>query len=201
MSRNVEIEAKELISKENFESLYKKYAKKYTPYVQTNYLLFPFDLSMEDTRLAIRIREKNHTYEFTTKIQLSEGKLEINQVISDREFDDFIKNNIVPKGEVYNELLDRKLCNPNNLRAFAILKTTRIDIPYKDGLLSIDKSEYLGVTDYEIEYESTSMIKAVDTLKEFLLKEKIPFKGESKSKLKRVKERYSSSHSSPSSQQ
>ena len=187
MSRDIEIEAKSLISKEDYESLLLKYQEKYPPYIQVNYLLNPSDIPLKDSLLAIRIRVKEKESEFTTKINLEEGKLEINQKLTPNELNLFLNENIIPKGEVYNELLKRKMCNPEKLEIFAILKTTRFDIHGKGHLISVDKSEYLDVVDYEIECESTSMDLALSYLQDFLNKENIPFTRNTISKLKRVK--------------
>jgi uncharacterized protein YjbK len=57
---------------------------------------------------------------------------------------------IVPDGDIKNELLpligDQKITN------FLSLSTFRMYFPYKNGALFIDKSDYLGVIDYELEY-------------------------------------------------
>ena len=99
----------------------------------------------------------------------------------------FLNEHIVPKGEVYDELIKSNACNPDNLEIFAILKTTRFDIPGDDYLISVDKSEYLDTVDYEVECESQSMMMAESFLKDFLEKENIPFTRNTLSKLKRVK--------------
>lgn len=188
MSKEIEIEAKTMLSKEDYLRLFEKYSTKFPIYTQVNYLLNPIDIPLSQSKLAIRIRHKNDKYEFTTKIELSEGKLEINQDLSKEEVDAFFKEGKVPLGEVYNELKNRKLCDPDLIRCFLVLKTDRFDIPFEDHLISIDKSNYLNIEDYEIECESTSMEKALNYLKEFLSKENIPYQGRSRSKLKRVKE-------------
>ncbi len=63
----------------------------------------------------------------------------------------------------------------------------RLDIDYKNTLISIDKSEYLDNVDYEIECEATSLNKAQNALKEFLNNKNIPFRRNTLTKLKRVK--------------
>ena len=41
------------------------------------------------------------------------------------------------------------------LTYFGTLRTSRAEIPYKNGLLVLDHSFYLGAEDYELEYEVT----------------------------------------------
>ena len=52
--------------------------------------------------------------------------------------------------EVVNLIGDQKLIN------FMSLSTVRMFFAYKNGVLFIDKSEYLGICDYELEYEAKS---------------------------------------------
>ncbi len=189
MSRDIEIEAKTLINESDYNRLYSKYSTKYPPYSQTNYLFYDESVSLKDSRLALRIRIKKGKGEFTLKIDLDEGKLEINQQLSEQDLSHFLKEGKLPDGEVISEINKNKLANINHLKVFAILKTIRFDIKGDDYLLSIDKSDYLGTTDYEIECESSSMETATKYLKEFLEKESVPYLRNTKSKLKRVKEK------------
>ena len=187
MARNIEIEAKSMINEEDYNLLLNDLVNEYPSYEQVNYLIHPIYLPLSDKSVACRMRVKPNVIEFTLKINLDEGKLEINQDLSKEEINNFLNNHIVPKGEIYDECLKRNLCNPEDLRVFATLKTTRIDIQEEDYLISIDKNEYLGRVDYEVECESSSMEKAEKYLKEFLNKKNIPFKRNTNSKLKRVK--------------
>lgn len=64
----------------------------------------------------------------------------------------------LPEGEIKEEVLpligDQKLVN------FLSLSTLRMYLPYKNGVLFIDKSDYLGVTDYELEYSGKNYNEA-----------------------------------------
>ena len=65
------------------------------------------------------------------------------------------------------------------------LTTYRVNVPYKNGLLAIDKCEYLGEVDYELEYEATSYEQGkrefVEIVNEFGVKYK-----KSEAKIKRA---------------
>ena len=76
----------------------------------------------------------------------------------------------------------------NELKCYALLSTIRLDIKYKKSLISIDKSTYNGIVDYEVEAESNSMEQAKKDLFEFLTKEKVSFTENHISKLKRARE-------------
>lgn len=188
MSKNIEIEAKTLISKDEYELLISSFKNENNKvFKQLNYYFCEKDISPKNSKLALRIRDEGTLIEATLKVELSEGKLEINQRLSKEEYELFLYNKKFPKGEVYDYLKDNKITNPDDLVVFATLTNYRLDVKYKDSLVSIDKSEYLGHIDYEIECEASSMKLAKTLLKEFLANKKIPYKENHISKLKRVK--------------
>lgn len=59
---------------------------------------------------------------------------------------------IAPESDIKNEL--SSLIGTQKLVNFLSLSTLRMYLPYKTGVLFIDKSHYLGTTDYELEYEA-----------------------------------------------
>lgn len=66
-----------------------------------------------------------------------------------------------------------------------MLVTKRKDIDFNDSKISIDKSKYNGVTDYEIECESSSKEKAENDLKNFLDKHGVAYQKSEHNKLAR----------------
>ena len=69
-------------------------------------------------------------------------------------FEQIKESGIIPDSDLKNELVP--LIGNQKLVNFLSLSTIRMFFPYKSGVLFIDKSEYLGVVDYEIEYEAKS---------------------------------------------
>jgi len=184
MSTNLEIEAKALLTREEYNKILSSLDKK--SYVQINYYFDTKDLFLVSKKLGLRIREKNNTFELTLKIKQKEGKLEINQTLSKEKALEMLKSFNVPHGEIrlfleanYKEII-------NQISLVATLKTTRTDFEYKDSLISIDHSEYSDKEDYEIEAESTSMKLAKENIKDFLSSFKIEYKENSQTKLSRV---------------
>ncbi len=190
MSKNIEIEAKVMISKKGYDALllaYKDLEDKI--YSQDNYYIDNKEFIISKNKLGLRIRKKSDDYiEFTVKEKLKEGKLEINQPISYREFEEFKQNGVLPNGEVLNFVKSKIDVPVSDLKCYALLVTKRLDINYKDGLISIDESTYNNITDYEVECESSSMEHAKELLKEFLKNKKIPYTWNHVSKLKRARE-------------
>lgn len=189
MSKNIEIEAKAMIDESSYDSLISLYQSDTNRvYRQDNYYIDTKDFNLSDNKLGVRIRKKDDFIEFTVKDKLKEGKLEINQTISKEDFDNFINNKILPDGEVYQYIYKKTKTPKESLLFYALLITYRLDVNYKNCLISIDKSIYNDITDYEVECESNSMNNTKDVLKEFLDNKKIPYNENHISKLKRARE-------------
>ncbi len=154
-------------------------------YVQINFYI-DNQLRKFDDKLGLRIRYKDSQYELTLKEDYQDGKLEINQLISLDDFTSFSKENIFPEGEVKERLIQLNI-DVSNLKIVGQLKTTRMDIRYKSSLISVDKSEYNGIIDYEVECEDSSKKAANKNIAQFLLLNDIKFKENKVSKLERFK--------------
>lgn len=173
MSNAIEIEAKALVNKEEYGRLVKRF-KEYPSFSQTNYYI---DTEKSDLRvdgLGLRIREKDNSYEMTLKAPLSQGLLEKTAHLSKEEFNNFVKKGIFPENDLkrFLTMLD---IDVNELHILASLRTERTDIPYLGGKLSLDKNEYNGLTDYEIELEFNNEADAEKLLKELFDEEGIHF--------------------------
>jgi uncharacterized protein YjbK len=165
MSTNIEIESKVLLTKEDFEKVIDAlHADRYKRVKQINHYIDSEDQVLRRLGCALRIREKDD-FVLTLKTPLSEGLLEKSQTISWRQYDRLSKNNIFPDGDIKNflEILGIKI---ENLKILTSLTTDRIEIPYKEGLFSLDKNEYSGTIDYELEMEQTSIQYAEECLEE-----------------------------------
>lgn len=183
-SNAIEIEAKVLITPEDYKKLMKHFP--YAPrYIQTNYYIDSPDRVISKEGFALRIREKEGIYELTLKTPLSQGLLEKNCTISKEVFTKFAKEQVFPKGGTENFL--RMLDIPvEELKILTSLTTERIDIEYQGGLLSIDRNTYSGITDYEIEFEYNNLAGAEKILEELLKEFDIPVKFSKSSKVHRA---------------
>ena len=185
MSTFLEIEAKSFIKEGEYLKLIKGSEDKC--YKQINYYLDTKDFALHALELGLRVRELNGKYELTLKVKKGEGKLEINQTI-EKDLFLYIKNRLsFPDGEVKNELLKQGI-KVDELFIFVVLTTTRLDVKYKGALISIDKSEFNGITDYEVECESDSINKAKSLLIEYLNKNEVHCQENFTTKLKRAKD-------------
>lgn len=186
MSTNIEIESKALVSEKDFNKIIKSFKNELNkPYEQINYYIDDDDNNIANFGISLRIRKKSNIYELTLKTPLSEGLLEKNQNISVNEFNKFKSSKGFPDGDIKRFLIMLGF-DIDKLKIITSLKTTRIDIDYLDGLLSLDKNEYSNKVDYEIEYEYNSKIGAVSILKSLFSKLKITYKENKLSKVVRA---------------
>ncbi len=157
MDQKIEIEFKNLLTYKEF-----KLVKAYFQLTDNDFMKqrnFYFDtpeLELAKQKCALRIREKQGNYELTLKQPFKKHELhETNLSISKQKACSFIKDGLFP--ETANELrtiLASLQVSPNSLMHLGELTTFRSEFAYKCGKLAIDHSFYLGVEDFEIEFEA-----------------------------------------------
>lgn len=166
MDASIEIEAKVLLKKQYFDKILSFFLNKPHKYIlQTNYYIDSVNRDIKKKQVSLRVRKTN-IFEMTLKIPLKEGKKEINQIISEQEFDN-LKNNVFPKGDIYN-ILNMLSIDVKRLNIIAFLTTERIESNYKGCIVCVDKNFYANKKDYEIEVEAKSMIEAKKICQEIL---------------------------------
>lgn len=165
MNKNIEIEYKILINKKQYEQM--KLLFKNKPYQQINYYFDTKDEFLRKQRITLRTRFKDNKYEFTLKRFGDIGLDEYNENITKEDFINLTKQ--IPIKSQILELLKKDYdLDLTDLCQIYTLKTTRIDKPYMNGVLSLDLSEYMNVIDYELEYEVISTENAVENFNAFL---------------------------------
>ena len=184
MSNAIEIEAKALVEKKDYEKIV-DFFKDYPAYCQTNYYIDNDAGLLRKEGIALRIREKGGLYEMTLKTPLSQGLLEKNCVWDKKKFSDFKDKYLFPEGDIkrFLTMLD---IDTSSLKIRTSLTTKRIDVPYEGGKLSIDENHYSQITDYEIELEYNNEAGAEALLKGLLEKNGIPFILNKKTKVSRA---------------
>lgn len=167
MSKNIEIEYKLLLTKQQYLSIYNDY-NKIKHYEQINYYFDTYDHILKNKRYMLRVRVKNNNYEFTLKKQnFSQiGIDEYNEPIDHQAFLDLINHRRI-KSEIL-DMLETEGITIHQLHQQYHLKTIRTDIPYYNGTLSLDANEYLGKEDFEIEYEVSNPDQAIQHFNQFL---------------------------------
>lgn len=169
MNSNIEIEAKVLLSEEQYDALVNYLGlEKYRRLKQINYYIDSKDQILRDNEIALRIREKDD-FELTFKAPMSEGLLEKNQIISWKDYEKYQTKGLFPAGEI-KDFLETLGFKTNELIVLATLETDRINYQIEDCTLCLDKSTYNGKIDYELEMEAPSM-KRAEALIDKILKE------------------------------
>ena len=186
MSNAIEIEAKALVSQDDYRKLSKLFPSS-PRYTQTNYYIDSDDRILNKEGIALRIREKDGNYELTLKTPLSQGLLEKNAPITKAQFEEFRDHNVFPKGDLvrFLTMLDIDI---NTLKILTSLTTDRIDVEYKGGLLSIDRNCYSGKTDYEVEFEYNNLGGAKKVLSDLFEENGIAYTFTKASKTRRAME-------------
>lgn len=184
MSNAIEIEAKALVSKSDYEKLTTAFHT-YKHFIQTNFYIDNDEGYLRKEGLALRIREKYGNYEMTLKTPLSHGLLEKNEALSEQAFDDFMRKGKFPNNDLkrFLTMLD---VDVETLKVKTSLTTNRIDVPYFEGKLSIDENNYSGKKDYEVELEYNNEAEAESLLRELFEKYNIPFSLNKKTKVARA---------------
>ncbi len=149
MDRNIEKEERAMISESTYQTMVNELCNHIAPFKQTNFYFDTKDLSLLSKHIVIRIRIiDSKKYELTCKIKGIDGDQEYNYLLSKDQYNFYLKQKKIesfqlPGGE---ELID--------LYYIVDLSTIRYEIKYDDYLLVIDKNQYDGVVDYNIEIES-----------------------------------------------
>ena len=189
MATNIEIEAKVLINEDNYKRVLKFYKKEELQKVtQLNYYIDTDDLLLKQFGIGLRIRQKDF-YVLNMKAPLQEGLLEKKESITEKEFENFKNNGVLPNGSIKNLLLMFGV-DITKLKILTTLKTERIVIENfnENEVFAIDKNYYNGLIDYELELEGTSLERAKNSLKEKCEELNIDFVENAKSKQVRAME-------------
>jgi 4-methyl-5(b-hydroxyethyl)-thiazole monophosphate biosynthesis len=140
MQKNIEKEYKVLITEKQFQILLNEYPDNKLK-DQTNFYFDSYP-SLFEKNIAIRIREIDRKHIFTLKYLNKNGDLEEYE----RELSKFDINDPSLK-DIYDKF------GIGTLFQIGKLNTQRYQIDDQFGSLCMDKSNYNGITDYEIEYE------------------------------------------------
>lgn len=176
MSSELEIEFKNLVTKEEFMNMIHEFnIKKEDMFVQQNYYFDTPGFDLKNTRCALRIRKKNEKYELTLKQPVKDGNWETNEHLEEQAALKMIEFGQIPDGEIKNTLA-RLNIHSDCFSCFGCLTTKRAEIDYLDGLLVFDNSSYLNKEDYEIEYEVTDKKQGEENFRKLMEHFQIPLR-------------------------
>ncbi|WP_027408911.1 CYTH domain-containing protein [Anoxybacteroides tepidamans] len=174
MKQEIEIEFKNLLTKEEFERVKHAFGidDRQFIYQENHYFDTPHFL-LKEKGAALRIRAKQNTYTLTLKQTIEQGLLETHETITQEKAQSILNNPAAIQGEI-KKILQSMGIAPNQLHHFGTLATNRAQIAYKGGLLVLDHSHYLQTDDYELEYEASHFAKGKEAFEELLASLNIP---------------------------
>lgn len=174
VSQNIEIEFKNMLSREEFLLLKRHFNISEDQFrKQVNHYFDTAAFTLKDHGSALRIREKENKFELTLKQPAQTGLLETNQQLSAKEAESALSTGKIPDGEVKNAVL-KMLVNTDSLQYFGSLTTVRAELEYNTGLLVLDHSYYLNKEDFELEYEVTDEKEGYEIYSSLLQQLNIP---------------------------
>lgn len=186
MAQHVEIEYKNLLTKDEFIRLRKHFTITDDQFKeQTNYYFDTNRFALAMTKSSLRVRTVPNRAELTLKQPHPHGLLETNEDISVDAATDFITENIFPlQATQIKQIFTSQGIPLDQLICLGQLTTYRAEFPFATGLIALDHSCYLNKQDFEIEYELTDKINGTDSFHLLLQQLNIPVR-QTKSKIER----------------
>ena len=150
MLPSLEVEFKTLLTKEEYTRLMNRF--KGNPIdVQTNHYLDTERFSLKATDTSLLIRERD-TLELTFKRKKGYTMHDIREPLESNQLQIIRETGVLPEGKIFEEV--EAIIGKQKLTNFMSLSTERMYFQYGNGVVFIDKSNYLDETDYELEYEA-----------------------------------------------
>ena len=179
MPYNLEIEFKNLLSKETFYKLCTMFKVKTADFVLQKNTYFDYDEVLADQLMSLRLRERQGKTYITLKqkaVQSQHAHIEITDIY-EYTVDDLLNTpgNVLPKA-ILNHLAMEQI-TLEKLELIGKIDTLRKKLDYQKGTLCLDYNRFDGQEeDYEIEYEYTSINDGETIFDNFLLQHNIPRK-------------------------
>lgn len=162
-----EFESRVMLTEQEYLDVVSHFMKLYpnNHFLQNNNNYFDTnDLFLKNRHITLRIRTINDIrFELTLKIKGLNGDEEINDDLSFKEKEAIIKDKFFPEGNVKRYLLSLPI-PLSNYENIVSLYNRRLEIKFDNHLLVIDKNEYNGIIDYNLEIETKDDINLANKL-------------------------------------
>lgn len=168
----MEIEFKNLLQESEYNQLMEHYNKESSSVWQANDYFDTPAFELRNHGAALRIREKKSGLVLTLKEPKDDGLLETHVSLSEAEAEDLFQYGLIHSNEMKSQL--EKFNLSASLEHLGRLETERFEQQLEAGLLVLDKSRYLGVTDYELEFEVTDYATGKQAFEDLLQLNGIP---------------------------
>lgn len=156
MSQSIEIEFKNLLTKNEYEQLLHSLSYEQMTFQHKNHYFDTEHYTLQNNRVALRIRETDSQFILTLKEPVTVGSLETTEIIDQAMADNWINNNaqftptIAKQLNLYN-------ITAETLKYYGFLKTHRTLYKVNDEIvIALDHSFYHHLDDYELEVEGST---------------------------------------------
>ncbi|WP_370355893.1 CYTH domain-containing protein [Lysinibacillus sp. S2017] len=169
LSQEIEIEFKNLLTKEQYEHLLQVFSIDAAQiHRQTNHYFDTPQNHLQKLASALRIRELRDSIQCTLKEKTAEHQhLETTDLISKEQAKAMLNGGEVMSPSV-KARLEHYAVPLDALHCYGTLTTDRVEIPFQGGLLVFDHSFYLQCDDYEVEYETNDETFGKNVFLQFL---------------------------------
>jgi len=154
MNQELEIEYKQLLTPHEFTMLLNAFHITDRDFIKQENTYF--DTSSFDLKAiysALRIRHRLEQSVLTLKQATEAGMVETHQALTSEEIANLKHYGQLPAGAITTLLNQLGIEENTSLQCLGTLTTYRAEYPYHKGTLVFDHSLYLGVEDFELEYE------------------------------------------------
>ena len=175
MVQELEIEFKNVVTKEQYENLLGKFHVTEEMIVrQTNHYFDTKDFHLKKLFSGLRIRETQSKIVCTLKERTAENiHLETTDLLTKEQAELMLLGNGFFAESVKAKLLELAIPT-EQLSVFGTLTTDRVELSYKGGTIVFDHSFYLNCDDFEVEYETDEENLGKEIFDSFLNENNIP---------------------------
>ncbi|QHE51471.1 CYTH domain-containing protein [Pontibacillus sp. HMF3514] len=184
MSQEIEIEFKNLLTETEYEQLTEELPfNTDNRFTQTNYYFETEEFDLKERGCALRIRKKKDSWTATLKEPHVDGLLETHDTLTEEEVRAWMNDAPSPAPNIELRLQNMGL-SFSDVQFKGALITERMEVPYQNTLLVLDRSHYNQQTDYELELEAKEKEHGEHVFNEILEQYSIP-KRETPNKIQR----------------
>lgn len=178
MPQEIEIEFKNMLTKEEFEQLITHFSiTQQSFHLQHNHYFDTTDQKLRAVRSGLRIRQLENRNELTLKEPATGIALtETTDILTDLQVEAVLMRQMtIPAKDVLERLQSLEI-SVDELQKIGTLSTRRAEIKYRGGLLVLDHSQYADQEDYELEYEVTNEAEGQNIFRQLLTSVQIPLR-------------------------
>lgn len=197
MSKELEIEYKNMLTLNSYHQLMKQYGGDISPFKQSNYYFDTPNAILKEKGMGLRLRALPHKNEYTLKVptENKHAMLEITDSLSNPEMAMCLTTSSIPNSGDVATYLKQMGVPKKELQLIGSLTTERLEKRLSpDVLLVLDKSTFGSVIDYELEMEVGPTVSP-DFFNDFLESHGISYQPSQK-KIARMLSYQQQSHSS-----